>query len=338
MNRRGVLPLVAALSIATTSACAYHVPQPKVHFGLNTFTADVLYGATPSAILPGALPLRMPSTAQSPSAEAVPTGAPVSTDHVKVPPAPGCPAASSRAVAEPTVTRVNAPPAEATYPFRSTLQFTAGTTSTGKFNLPETREVSDVVTAGDTYDFTVTSKYPTIGLSEAISYQVVTSSAVPADQENDVPVGALSGVNVTSQTVTSTSNGKTSTSTVTWSPPIQILKLPATVGTNWAVSSIDQKSGATESYKGTVQSITEANACGTLVQGYQVELVGALVTPGQAVPVTFDETVLLAPQFGALVLADTATVTSASSPPATQTQEITDTIDVTPKRPASGAA
>ena len=68
-----------------------------------------------------------------------------------------------------------------------------------------------------------------------------------------------------------------------------------------------------------------------------MHLTGSLVSPGQVFPLSVDETQLIAPQFGGLVLADNATITSRTSPTATQTQQVADTINVTPKLPPGGA-
>ena len=329
--------LVAAVSLVATSACAYHIPHAAVHIGLNAFATDVSYGAGASAALPGVLPLKLPPPQPlTPSAQG-----PSAYTPQPVPPPPsvlGCPAARSTTVDKPTVSRVSAAPAEAAYPFRSTQQVSSGTATGPVVKLAESRTVSNVVTAGNNIYFTVTAAYPAVGVVEATNYQVVTSSDVPADQEGDIPTGTLSGVNILSQSVSTTTKGKVTTSSVTWSPPLQVLKLPAATGTNWAVSSSDQKTGESETYAAKVVGVAQVNACGALVQGYNVELTGKLITPGQSYPVSFDETELIAPQFGGLVLSDKASVTTQSSATASQTQVVTDTINVTPKPPADGGS
>jgi hypothetical protein len=119
---------------------------------------------------------------------------------------------------------------------------------------------------------------------------------------------------------------------------LQVLKLPANVGTTWAVTSTDQKTGEVETFTAKVLAIGTADACGSLVQGYQVELSGRLSTSAQQFPLTFTEDELIAPQFGGLVLADKATVVSQQSPTTSQTQTVSDTIDVTPTLPLGGTA
>ena len=338
MNRRssgGLVALVAALALVTTSACGYHVPQPKEKIGMHTFTADVLYGATAAAILPGAVPLPMPAAPQPAG------GGTFTTPNTSVPPppsaaAPVCSAPTSNVVTEPAIARVLAPPVAATYPFRATVSATAGAGSHKLTDIAETRKISNVVTNGNTITYSVTADYPFIGLTETTDYQIVTSSDVPADEEGSVPAGTLSGIYVTGQSVGQL--GSTAKpSTVTWSPPLQILKLPAAQNETWAVSSNDQKTGESESFTAKIDAITQVNACGTLVQGFEVVMSGALVTPGQSAPITFDQTVLIAPQFGGLVLADNATITAHTSPTTTQVQQISNTINVSPKLPRSSS-
>ena len=334
-RRRSRVGLVAVLAIVSTSACAYHPPHPGISISMSKVTADVLYGGAAAAVLPGALTLLPPPPAQPgpptqyvPSPEPVRSAAPASKIDV-------CPKASSSVVEHPAVNRVVAAPVPATYPFRADQQISsAGKSSLSLHDIAETREVSKAVTNGGTISFTVTARFPFTGMVETTDYQIVTSSAAPSEAEGSVPAGALSGVYVTGQTVTS----GTHKSSVSWSPPIQVLKLPAGPSETWAVSSTDQATGAAESYTAKIDAVSQVDACGALVQGYQVTMSGQLVTPGQAFPLSFTETELIAPQFGGLVLADDATVTGHTSPTATATQHVTDTINVTPKLPADAGS
>jgi hypothetical protein len=330
------LALRVALTAVSAAAWGYHVPQPRIRIAMNALPADVLYGSTASAVLPGGVALAMPSlrpqlpTGGGPS-ESLPSTGPAAAPSTGTP-TETCPAARSSVVTHPAVNRIIAAPEAATYPFRGTQQVTVDKPGP-LINLQETRQVSDVATSGNTITFDVTTRYPGTDIVQVTGYQVTTSSDVPSGQEGSVPVGALSGVYVTDQSITTTKNGAASTSTVTWSPPLQVLKLPASAGQTWAVSSTDQKTGESETFTGKVSAVRQVNACGALVQGYEAELTGELVTPGQSAPVGFDDTLLIAPQFGGLVLADKAVVTVQTSAMATQTQTVTDTIDVTPKLP-----
>jgi hypothetical protein len=331
------LAVVAALVALPTTGC-YHPPQPKVRIAMNALPADVLYGSTASAVLPGGVAIAMPSL--RPPSESTAGGTQSEDFAPSGPPAPPstgtppevCPLATSAVVRHPAVNRVIAAPEQATYPFRGTQQLTVDKPGP-VVSLDETRQVSAVVPRGNTITFDVTTRYTGTEVVEVTGYQVTTSSDVPSGQEGSVPVGALSGVYITDQSITTTKNGAATTSTVTWSPPLQILKLPASVSQTWAVSSTDQKTGESETFTGKVNALRVVNACGSLVQGYEAQLTGELVTPGQAAPVSFDDTLLIAPQFGALVLADKAVVTVQTSATTTQTQTMTDTINVTPKLP-----
>ena len=340
MIRRTVRTVAVAGTLAL-SACAYHLPHAAVRIGMNAFPSDVAYGAPVTAALPGVVPIRMSAQPPSPyqpgggvqSGESGPVSSVLSP-----PPIATCPGPRSSSVSEPTISRVLGAPLPASYPYRATEQTNTGSTPGGVVKLAETRQVSRVVTSGNTMTFTVTTVYTGTGIVQNTDYRVVTSSAVPPDQESSVPVGTLSGVYVTDQSVTTTAaDGSSSTSTLTWSPPLQVLKLPATPGSIWAVSSTDQKTGASESFTAKVTDVKQANACGSLVQGYEVDMSGQLITPGSSYPMTFDETEILAPQYGGLVLADNASLTMRSSPTDTKTQVVTDTINVTPKL-AGGAA
>lgn len=337
MNRRhSGLALAAALAIAPTSACAYHPPHAAIRIGMNSVAADVLYGAAASAILPGAVPLPPPPPVQPSGAV---TRVPSTPTAAGSPPATivnACPPSRSTRVAHPTINRVVSAPVAATYPFRSTQRIQSATRSQRLNNIAETRQVSDIATRGSTITFAVTATYPFIGIVEKTDYQIVTSSNAPSEAEGYVPAGTLSGVYIAGQSVGSI--GGPATSEVTWNPPIQILKLPAGVGETWAVSSSDQKTGQSETYTAKIAAVAQVNACGALVQGYQVTMSGQLISPGQPFPLAFAETDLIAPQFGALVLADNATVTARSSPTATTTQQLADTINVTPKLPAGSGS
>jgi len=335
-RRRRGLGLALAVAIASTSACAYHPPHPAMRIGMNGVAADVLYGATNAAVLPGAVilpppPVHPPATTQSVPAPPTVSLPPASTGRVDT-----CPAARSTVVAQPAVNRVLAAPVAATYPFRSTQQIHSATRSQRLNDIAETRQVSDITTRGNTINFTVTATYPFIDLIEKTHYQIVTSSSAPSEAEGSVPAGTLSGVYVTGQSVSNI--GGTGSSSVTWSPPIQVLKLPAGPGETWAVSSTDNQSGQVETLTATIDAVSQVNACGALVQGYLVHLSGQLVTPDEAFPVSVDETQLIAPQFGGLVLADNASVTVHTSPSATATQQVADTISTTPKLPTGGSS
>jgi hypothetical protein len=332
-RRRSHVGLVTVLAIVSTSACAYHPPHPGISISMSKVTADVLYGGAAAAVLPGALTLPPPPPAQPvpptqyvPSPEPVRSAAPASKVDV-------CPNASSSVVEHPAVNRVVGPPVPATYPFRADQQISSAKNSLSLKGIAETRQVSKAVTNANTIGFAVTARFPFTGMIETTDYQIVTSSAAPSEEEGTVPVGTLSGVYVTGQTVTGV--GGKGKSSVTWNPPTQVLKLPAGVGETWAVSSTDQATGAAESYTAKIVAVSQVNACGVLVQGYQVTMSGQLVTPGQAFPLSFTETEVIAPQFGGLVLADDATVTGHTSPTATATQHVTDTINVAPQLPAA---
>lgn len=333
MNRRRIGPVVA-LGLVLASGCGYHVPHPAERIGMHTFTADVLYGAAAAAVLPGAVPLPLP-------APPVPVnGGGFSTPTRPVAPPPTtaaafvCSPAHSATVTEPTISRVLAPPVAATYPFRADIKATSASAGAHALtNVAETRQISNVVTSGNTINYTVTTTYPFLATIETTDYQIVTSSDVPADNEGSVPLGTLSGIYVTGQSV-ATIGSKKPANTVTWSPPLQILKLPAATSETWAVHSTDQKTGESESFTAKIDAISQVNACGTLVQGFHVVLSGALVTPGSGAPLTFTQTDLIAPQFGGLVLADDATVTAQ---PTGSTQQISDTINVSPELPRSSS-
>ena len=331
--KRQRMGAIVALGLLTASACGYHMPQPKQKISMHTFTADVLYGATAAAILPGAVPLPVPAAPQPVSGG---TFTPPSAPPAPTPPAVAtvCSPPTSNTVKEPAIGRVLAPPVAATYPFRSTQSVTNGGATHKLTDIAETRQIANVVTSGNTINYSVISTYPFLGLTETTDYQIVTSSDVPADEEGTVPAGTLSGIYVTGQSVGQI-GGKKPLNTVTWSPALQILKLPAAQNETWAVSSTDQKTGESESFTAKIDAISQVNACGTLVQGFEVVMSGALVTPGQSAPVTFDQTELISPQFGGIVVADNATVTVHTSATTSAVQQISDTINVSPKPPRS---
>ena len=332
--KRHRMGAIVALGLLTTSACGYHIPQPAQKISMHTFTADVLYGAAAAAVLPGALPLPLAPPPQPVSGGTfTPPNAP--TVSASPPPvATACSPPTSSVVQEPAIARVLAAPVPATYPFRADVKVTSGSAGAHSLtNVAETRQVSNVETNGNTITYTVTSTYPFLALTETTVYQIVTSSDVPADSEGSVPLGTLSGIYVTGQSVAIIGSKKPA-STVTWSPALQILKLPAAQNETWAVSSRDQKTGESESFTAKIDAISQVNACGTLVQGFHVVMSGALVTPGASAPLTFTQTDLIAPQFGGLVLADDATVTTQ---PSGSTQQVSDTINVSPKLPRSSS-
>jgi hypothetical protein len=227
--RSAGLAIAAAFAAACLSACGYHIPHPGLKIGVNSFPVDVLYGATAGTDLPGVLPLKLtaPPAAAGPSPTAAPAmqtaPGPANSPATPTRPspaaaAPGCPAATSIAVADPAISRVDAAPVAARYPFRSTQSLGATGTHPSTVAFPEVRRVSGISRSGADIFFTVTSSFPGTGVAETTHYEVVTSSAVPADQEDSVPAGTLSGVYITGQSVTSSGDGPATTSTVAWTP------------------------------------------------------------------------------------------------------------------------
>lgn len=345
---------LAAVTTALATACGYHIPRAGLSVGVNAFPANVLYGSPAADVLPVALPIAPPLASESSSSTTTSASVtPVSVVGKSAgprSPAPAlptpalpaaapsdvCPAPRGSSVAIPADSEVVAAPRAASYPFRSTLRESSSASPNGApVQLPEVRTINDVATSGNTITFDVVAAYPTIGLAESTAYQITTSSSVPSDQEDQVPLGTLSGVYITSQSVTTTpTRGAPSTTTVNWTPALQVLKLPASPGTSWAVTSADEHTGASESFTANVQALAEVNACGSLLQGYKVALTGTLVIPSQSYPLSFNETEIIAPQFGGLALGDEATTTSRTSPTTAATEQVTDAIDVTPELPA----
>ncbi|MHB8339956.1 MAG: hypothetical protein ACYDB7_02135 [Mycobacteriales bacterium] len=348
--RRSAWVALGPILALASAGCLFHPPKPSVHFGVDGFPANVLYGSDTVAATAAGLPvpLNPPAAAAFANSQAAgstgPAGpGPVVTPSVGQPstfalpslPAP-CPAPRSKQLPYPVIPKVVAAPVAASYPFRSTIAYKATSSAVPalnlsfKFPLTETRTVSDVSSSGSTIDFTVTQDYPQANLTEATTYQVTTTTAVPDGYADYVPTSALQGLAITRQSTT-TSSG---TSTLSWTPALQLLKFPATTGTQWYVAGTDLSSGTTENYDASIASEDQVNACGTRLQGYTVRLTsGTITSPAQQQTTSFTSAYTIAPQFGGLVIGDTTTATTTTAT-YTATETFTDLINVSPKLPA----
>jgi hypothetical protein len=359
MRRKMVVLLVAALA---GTGCGG--PRSPLEIGVKEISSDVVLGAQKRAATPVPLPpavLEVPPPGFSTPGVRTPAteppsgpGAPTSTAA----PRPPCPEDDPLVFPKLGSTNaISALPAPGIYPYRTSgsYEITGASAAKGTFPGTSSREVKNVVRAGDgsvSFDVAVTLGKDTT----TTSYSVVPSSPVPPNPYTDMaPTPDGSGLFVTK--IASVSG------TFSPSPPMLVLPFPAEKGRRWQVVASDPVSQQAMAYNGTVEGRTRVNGCGVPLDTIKVRLDGELrqctpatptppagpPPPGQQCPavqgpgapsarpsgasaVTFVADYAFATQYGGISLEDTVTTTGTDAGQGV-TKTLHSTIDVEPVRP-----
>lgn len=346
---RNVAAGVACLLLAT--GCSG--PVAPLEVGMNTRSVNLLLGERVTVVTtqgpPPAVPVALPSDT-GPLPLVPPPPPPPDPDlQPRQDDDPGpCPDASPTASYLNTATRtIDAPPAEATYGYRSRGVVTAGDE---KIKLPAkmTRKVSDVRWAEDRswlYDVITTVGDVTsratyrIALDPSALENILSGLPglpVPVSPELlillvesatgvDVPVdgaGDLSAIEdlLPSPGVYLVRTDTPAKLTPTLSLPVdfeypglKLTSLPMQPGQSFHTAGTD--GATTMSYTSTVsQDRPRVDACGDLIDAYQIDLEGTVSQPsettGQPVSGDFTAAYAIAPQFGGLIVEETTRVVS----------------------------
>jgi hypothetical protein len=328
--------LVAALSL---SGCG---PSAPFEVAVRAVPADVAYGAQSQpappvvaavpqvALAPGAPPLIYGAPPPAPATTFAPAPTPT--------PAPACPAAPVDAVAavaaDPSAT---VPPAAATYLWREQGTYRLGGGPSLPFTPQLTHTVGNVTApdAAGSYTFDVTTSSGGLtGLQEVTySYQVVPPPG--GTNVQGVSTSQAAGLYLAGMDVKQ--SGLATARVARFAPPLLLMQFPGTDLPTWSTTATDTASHDTITLSAAVTRHVAVDACGTVVDAWEVHATGSLVGPNQKL--TFkDMTYDVATQFGGLIVAEHTEVTGTELSGGSMqevTSSVTATTSVVPRR--SGA-
>jgi len=297
VRRRAALVLIGA-AVVLTAGCA----APETPIGMREYPADIAYADSAQPLPPPPVPAA--NTAPGFPGFIVPPAPRVTVDEVVVGPEPvptpttrttvlraACPEDDPLAVPDEAPLSIPVDPAIGDYPFRQ-----RGTVKVGDetFTLPAetTHRVDEVVSlpGGSTrFNVTVESVDATTVTTYEASRRAVEGGLHIVQIRTDDQVG---------------------TDAFTPSAPIKVLPTPPVVGERWSSTGADPLHGTALTINGRVMGKTRANACGTPVDAWLVE-VGADPTTGQPSRITgpgksleIKGTYAVATQFGGVIVAE----------------------------------
>jgi hypothetical protein len=329
---------LAATALAMT-ACG---PTAPFELAVHAVPGDVAYGAQTSptpeppaaagaagagAPAPGAPPLIYGAPSPIPATTFVPS--PTAT------PQPTCPTAPVDDVpalaADPSAT---VPPAAATYLWHEHGTYTVGGGAPLPFTPQLTHTVANVTAPDATGSYTFDDTTSSGGLS---GLQKVTSSyqVVPPPQGTTnvqgVSTSNAAGLYLTAMVVQD--SGLPTTRAEKFAPPILLMQFPATDLPTWTSAGHDSVSQDTLTLNGAVTGHVKVDACGTVVDAWEVHATGSLVGPNQNL--SLDLTYDVATQFGGLIVGEKTSITGTElSNGAMQnvTSSVTAATSIVPKR------
>jgi hypothetical protein len=312
---RARLALLAAALLLT--ACG---PTPPFQLAVRAIPGDVAYGAqsqpsptagaaqpgpAAAALPPGAPPLIYGAPASPPAATFAPTSAAT--------PQPQCPAAPVDAVpllaADPSAT---VPPVAGTYPWHTDAAhsyYTVGGGARQQFPPQLTHTVANVSAPDSTtgaYTFDVaTSAGGVTGMQKVTnSYQVVPPPQGTTNVQG-VSTTQASGLYLTA--MTAQDSGLPTRRVAKFAPPILLMQFPGTDLATWKTAGTDSATGTTITLSGAVTRHVAVDACGSLVDAWEVHATGTLAGPNQNL--TLDLTYDVATQYGGILVGESSTVT-----------------------------
>jgi len=278
----------------------HEVPGDVVYGGQSTPAPSASAGSGPSALAPGAPPLIYGAPAPPPQATFA--SIPATT------PAPVCPAAPVDAVpalqADPWA---SVPPVATAYLWRTDVAqswYTLGGGPKLAFPATFTHTVANVSPADATtgaYTFDVaTSAGGVTGLQKVTdSFEVIPPPEGTSDVQG-VSTSQAAGLYLTAMQTLDPSDPR---SRVTrFAPPILLMQFPGNELPTWNTAGTDTATGTTIQLAGAVLGHVSVDACGTVIDAWQVHATGSLVGPNQNL--SLDLTYDVATQYGGIIVAE----------------------------------
>ncbi|MHB8719414.1 MAG: hypothetical protein ACYDAC_11065 [Candidatus Dormibacteria bacterium] len=293
---------------ALLSGCG---PTAPLDLTVEQAATSVLYGQPSSSPAP-AVPAPLPAPAPVFVAPVYVPLPPPATFEAATPaptPPPACPSAdplSAAPLAAPATP--SQPPPAATYAWRVSGQYQSGG-STVPFPPTSTITVGNINTQGGqgAYSFDVTDTSSGLSGREPVT---TTYEVVPAPQggtAGGVSTNQASAIYITKVVTVEPATGTTLTFVPT--PPIEFMALPAAPKESWSsVSSNAGTAGAaatTEMLSGSIVGHARVDACGTLLDAWDVQVTGTITGPTQTLKLT--EEYWVGTEYGGLPLAVNAT-------------------------------
>lgn len=339
--------LLIVASLLSLTACGPTIP---LSIGLKQAGSDILFGHPPASPPPPPLPQArfLPAPLELPPPA---PGAPPAT-FAAIPaasPPPACPDASPLAVpGQPAGLWAATPPAAATYNFRyrGTVTIDPGQPDQSVSTVPAsgTRQViptSQPSPVDGSYTFSVVETFA--GKQMKSDFQVFPPSTAVAPVP--LPVTPHAGIYFTGMTVTTVGSSTPSTQ-FNPQPPVQVDVFPDFPGQTWqggagtdpaSQTTLTVDGNGTDAKSSIVSGPARVNACGDVVQAWEVTLVGTLSAassgPGnltEAYTLVLD----LATQYGGISVQDHLVLDDhdpASGKP--RHYDVTATTDQVPKTP-----
>ncbi|HXA29219.1 MAG TPA: hypothetical protein VN193_10790 [Candidatus Angelobacter sp.] len=330
LHRRRACVVLAALSL---TACG---PAAPFRLAVHAVPGDVEYGAqTQQQAQPG-VAAGPPAAPLPPGAPPLIYGAPSPAPPVTFAPTPAatpaslCPTAPVDAVAaiaaDPSA---STPPAAATYPWREHGSYQLGGAAARQFPPTLTHTVAnvsapDATTGSYTFDVGTTAGGLT-GLQQVTSsYQVIPPPQGTTDVQG-VNTSKAAGLYLTAMVVRDAN--LPSARVARFAPPILLMQFPGTDLPSWTTTGTDSASGTTIELSAAVTRRVSVDACGTVVDAWEVSASGTLVGPDQNLTLnhlTYD----VATQYGGLIVAESDDV-SGTETSGTTMQSIAATVSAT---------
>ena len=310
MTRRH-LRIALLLTALSLSACG---PSAPFEAAVRAYPADVAYGSqtkpsdspapptTPLELPPGTPPL----VYGAPAPAHPPTFAPAAT---AAPTPQQCPQAAVDAVAElPAEQAATVPPAAATYAWHENGTSQVGSGAALQFPPKLTHTVGNVSVpdAAGSFTFDVTTSSGGLnGLQRVVtSYQVVPTPPTGSNLQG-VSTSQAAGLYLTAMV---SSDPTSPQSRLTrFAPPLLLLQFPAGDLPSWTTAGTDSGSGDTMTLSAAVTGHRQVDACGKLVDTWEVHATGSLSGPDQQL--SLDLTYDVATQYGGIIVREKDSIT-----------------------------
>ncbi len=317
VHLRTSAPQRLRLALATAAVClAACGPTPPFQLAVRAVPGDVAYGAQsqpappqaisqaagPAALPPGAPPLIYggatppPQTTFAPSPTATPT--------------PSCPTAPPDAVpALEADASATVPPVAAAYAWHEKGTYQLGGGPVLPFSPQLSHTVTNVSAADATtgaYTFDVVDSAGGLDGLQTVtySYQVIPPPQGTTDVQG-VSTAQASGLYLTGVDVQQSPLPQPRVAR--FSPPVLLLPFPANGAAPWTTAGTDSESQDTITLNGSVDGHATVDACGLLVDAWEVHATGSLVGPNQNL--SLDLTYDVATQFGGVIVGEKTAIT-----------------------------
>lgn len=289
-------------------------PTPPFQLAVRAVPGDVIYGsqsqptphavtaAGPAALPPGAPPLIYGSAPPPPAITFAPS--PTAT------PAPSCPTAPPDAVpALEADASATVPPVAGRMAWHEKGTYQLGGGPALPFSPQLTHTVTNVTAADPTtgtYSFDVVDSAGGLDGLQTVtySYQVIPPPQGTTDIQGESTSQAsglyLTGVDVQQSPLPQPRVAR-------FTPPVQLLQFPATGLPSWSTGGHDSESQDTITLNAVVNGHVSVDACGALIDAWEVHATGSLVGPNQNL--SLDLTYDVATQFGGMIVGERTSIT-----------------------------